>query len=130
MPPFFILDFSEIQTVISTGYFPNSKTPGKISDKRRSCSTFLVSLLTKTTRIFGLKSARTWRQIPHGKTAFPFKFDAMTIASKSLYPAVIAEKSAVLSAQLVAPKEEFSTLTPVKIVPSVVTIAAPTAKLE
>ena len=48
----------------------------------------------------------------------------------SLFPSCTPLKIAVLSAQLVAPKDAFSTLDPVYIFPSSNNIAAPTLKLE
>jgi hypothetical protein len=52
------------------------------------------------------------------------------MASNSLYPSEIALTKAALSAQMVPPKDEFSTLTPVNTSPDFVNNAAPTLKRE
>ena len=53
--------------------------------------------------------------------------DAMAMAVNVRAPSLIALNSAVRSAQLVSPKEAFSTLQPVKTRPSSQSSAAPTA---
>lgn len=74
-------------------------------------------------------SASAWRQRPHGRTG-PSVSATTAIASKTRSPADTAEKSAVRSAQTVAPKEAFSTLAPAYTRPERARSAAPTAKPE
>jgi|YelNatPaOPRAMG01_1025707.scaffolds.fasta_scaffold78282_2 hypothetical protein len=54
----------------------------------------------------------------------------MAIATKSLFPSDMALNTATLSAHMLNPKDEFSTLQPVKISPPEVNKAAPTGKWE
>ena len=76
---------------------------------------------------FGLNSARTWRQAPHGET--PLRLTT-AIAVNSRSPAATAAPTATRSAQIVRPNETFSTFTPWKIRPLAVRSAAPTGKFE
>ena len=79
------------------------------------------------TLISGANSFNTCLQAPHGHA---FDLAAIAMVSKERTPSLTALKSAVRSAQFVNPKEAFSILHPVKILPSVDRSAAPTGKDE
>src|ERR1700733_5008694 len=73
----------------------------------------------------------TWRHAPHGEQATSWSFTTETARISILGPScATAEKIAVRSAQFVIPYEAFSTLQPVKILPLVSRMAAPTRKFE
>src|SRR5690554_1249381 len=71
----------------------------------------------------------TCLQIPQGNV-YPGFLLATTSILNSLSPSETALNIAVLSAQLVAPKDEFSILHPVNIFPFLVKSAAPTGNSE
>ena len=58
-------------------------------------------------------SKRNWRQIPQGQEGPPVPGAATASETKVRCPSVTAFNAAVLSAQIVAPNDEFSTLAPV-----------------
>jgi len=71
----------------------------------------------------------TWRHMPQGNVYCSLSL-VTAMAAISVLPSETAFTTAVRSAQMVAPKEEFSTLQPVYILPSAVSTAAPTRKPE
>ena len=77
--------------------------------------------------IFGANSAKNCRHAPQGLTPVG---DTIAIAIHSRSPLATARVAAVRSAQIVTPKELFSTLQPVMMRPSFVSNAAPTWKFE
>ena len=77
----------------------------------------------------GLNSAKTCLQAPHGNVGI-FPEEESAIDTKSLCPSETALNSAFLSAHILRPYEEFSTLHPVKIFPFFVFMADPTLNLE
>jgi len=79
------------------------------------------------TERFGANSAKNCLQAPQGLTPVG---ETIAIAVHSRSPLATARVAAVRSAQIVTPKELFSTLQPVMIRPSLVSNAAPTWKFE
>jgi hypothetical protein len=77
----------------------------------------------------GWNSAITWRHAPQGLIGASVSA-TMAMQRKSLFPATTAAPIATRSAHIVSPKLKFSTLHPVKTVPSEHSRAAPTAKFE
>jgi hypothetical protein len=77
----------------------------------------------------GWNSAITWRHAPQGLIGASVSATT-AMHRKSLLPAATAAPIATRSAHIVSPKLKFSTLHPVKTVPSAHSRAAPTAKFE
>jgi len=77
----------------------------------------------------GANSASTCRQIPQGAAGMDPSV-AITSDVKRRSPSPIADSTAARSAQIVAPKDAFSTLQPVNVRPPTVASAAPTRKCE
>jgi len=75
-------------------------------------------------------SLRTCRQAPQGGTASAASGVETASARNSRRPVPTALATAARSAQIVSPKERFSTLVPVTTVPSAHSRAAPTRKRE
>ena len=77
----------------------------------------------------GANSASTCRQIPQGAAGADPSV-AITSEVKLRSPCATADSTAARSAQIVAPKDAFSTLQPVNVLPPAVASAAPTRKCE
>ncbi len=83
------------------------------------------------TRSEGENSAITWRHAPHGRTRLPFGPSATTaMEANCRIPWATALAMAARSAQIVRPKDAFSTLQPVTMEPFLPSRAAPTLNLE
>lgn len=99
---------------------------------RGNNSAIVVSYLSSrkfTEQIFksAENSASTCRHAPHGVTGW-IESATTAIASNLVSPAATAANTAARSAQMVSPKDRFSTLQPQNIWPLAVRSAAPTEK--
>src|SRR6202030_602754 len=100
---------------------------GRRSAKLKCCS--LPEVVNATISREGLNSANTCRQAPHG-TVGSLLSVAIAINRKSVFPEQIAAATAARSAQMVSPKDAFSTFAPTNTLPDAVKTAAPTLNPE
>jgi hypothetical protein len=123
-----MIHISAIYHSLSSYFLPvNEKLMGK------SSLTLITMILfgdSSTTDMSGLNSAKTWRHAPHGGHGAADMPPATAMATGSKWPMETMPATALLSAQIVMPYEEFSTLQPKTTLPSDIKSAAPTLKRE
>ena len=78
----------------------------------------------------GQNSLSAWRQAPQGEVGVSEVGVDTATARNAVWPRETAANRALRSAQLLRPKDLFSTLVPVTMVPSAHRSAAPTGKWE